>query len=733
MDARRVRVPFKQQMTDSDCGPACLAMILATYGHDTSVYKTRTVCEEIGLPQSLRTILAAGRKFGLNGSMVAADLDAIPQLAVPAIIHWNFQHYVVFEGIRKGSYDIVDPAMGRRRVSPQEFSESFTGIAATFEPNSSFARQRNPRNPAFGAYVKAALTQPAVLRLLANTLLLALVLQGISFLAPGLTVYLIDVVMAGNATSIHRALLPLILCGILSIGAVTYLRSVSIALLQSMVDEALLSGFVQHVLQLPSRFFQDKSVGDIQSRMNSSTVVRDMTSSYAVSVLLDVVMGFGYLAVLYALAPTFGAFACAMVAVQLAVYLLQIGWMRDKIAAEIKTQATYQAYVYELLTGMLTVKAASAEGEVRRVWQTKLRNYLTAAKDRSLSDASFDALITSLRMGTPALLLWFSVLQFFDHEMTLGTVLAINTIGAMAITPLGSLVGIVRQWQLLRTHLERMSDVWLHNPEPEGAVPSPPLASCGRIELKSVSFSYKNSDRPALANLTMSIPLGSKVGIVGPSGSGKSTIVGLLMGFHEPNSGSISINGTPLTDLSMRSFRERVGLVSQQTFLFSSSIRRNVSLGKPSSALVDIEFAAEAAGLGEMIRSNPLGIDACVGNDGGNISGGQRQRMAIARALLKQPEMLILDEATSSLDSATEQIIANAIAARSGTQVIISHRLSTVDKCDIIYVIENGSVTASGSHMQLLATSEFYRSCVSAQTRASTSDMDAERILKVAP
>lgn len=716
MISRRVRVPFKQQMADSDCGPACLAMVLAAHGCDISVYQSRAACEELGLPQSLRTIIAAGRRFGLKGEMVAADLDVLRQLAVPAIIHWNFQHYVVLVGSTGDSYEIIDPALGRRRVSRREFGESFTGIAATFEPTASFVRQRKQANSRFLSYIKAALARSQVIQLFAATLILALGLQLVSLLAPGLTVYLVDVVMAGNARSLHRALAPLILCGIISVGAVTYLRSVSIAFLQSMVDEALLSGFVQHVLRLPSHFFQDKSVADIQSRMNSSTVVRDMTSSYAVSVVLDASLGFGYLVILYVLAPIFALFSCVMIGLQLLVYLAQIRSTRDKIAAEVKTQATYQAYVYELLTGMLTVKAASAEEEVKRIWQTKLLNYLTTAKDRSLGDAAFDAVIAALRVGTPALLLWFSVLQYFDHEMSLGTVLAINSIGMMAITPLASLIGIVRQWQLLRIHVERMSDVWMHDPEVNGVLPSPSLSGNGQIELKNVSFTYKNSDRQALTDVSITIPLGSRVGIVGPSGSGKSTIIGLLMGFHRLSGGSICVNGTSLDDLDMQNYRERIALVSQQTFLFSSSVRRNVALGKPSSTLSEIEAAITDAGLDEMINGMPLGLDASVGNDGGNISGGQRQRVAIARALLKMPELLILDEATSSLDSATERSIANAIAGKSGTQVIISHRLSTVDKCDIIYVIEKGAVTASGTHAQLLNTSDFYRACFLAQT-----------------
>src|SRR5581483_1491602 len=235
------------------------------------------------------------------------------------------------------------------------------------------------------------------------------------------------------------------------------------------------------------------------------------------------------------------------------------------------------------------------------VWRRKLKNYLVAAKERTMADGLVDAFMSTMRIVSPALLLWYSILEYFDHTLSLGTVLAINTIAATALIPVVSLVSTVRQFQYALTHAERLSDVWMHEEERSGGAPSPSLGGLGEIRLRNVRFRYKGSDSFALNDVSMDIPLGKKIGIVGPSGSGKSTLIALLMGFQEPQSGYIEINDAHLSQLNLGDYRKRIGYVSQDTFLFSSSVRNNVTLGASEACLSDVEEAIALADLSAMV------------------------------------------------------------------------------------------------------------------------------------
>lgn len=728
MSSMRRKVPFRQQMADADCGPACLAMVLGKYRHDISVYSARVLCEAYGPPQSVRSLIAAARSVGMEASLAAASIDMLGSTTGPCILHWNFNHFVVLERLSKGRYVICDPALGRRYLTRDELSNSFTGLIVTMTPSPDFKKQKLAKNHNFRAYIYTALRESGAGRALILIIFTALLVQGVSLLAPLLTMYLVDVVVPANAIGIHKALLLLICLGAISVALLSYLRARVIVVLQTAIDKALLAGFVAHILKLPVQFFLERSVGDIQSRMNSSTVVRDATSSYAVTSLLDALMGFVYLAVVISISPLYAALTASFAFAQLGLHLLENSKLKEKLAAEVKTQAIYQSYAQEIIGGMSTIKATSSEEEVEETWRRKLNNYLVASKQRSYVDGSVTAGSTAIRTVAPALLLWFSVLLYLNQKVSFGEVFAVNTISAMALIPLTSLMSTVRYGQLLKAHTERLSDVWLHARERVSLNESPDLKGPGSISFKNVDFRYKTSRDSALKNVSLKIPLGKRTGIVGPSGSGKSTLVSLLMGFHDPNNGAIEINGVDLKQINIESFRKQVGFVTQSTFLFNGSVRRNVSLGASNASIGDIQRAIQVAGLGDYVKSLPMELEALVGNDGSSLSGGQRQRLAIARAIVRSPRLLILDEATSSLDSATELVISNALANQGCTQLIISHRLSTVRNCDLIYVIEEGTVSDYGNHEELLLSSSYYRNCYYSQGLNSSPSSNHQRV-----
>lgn len=711
----RPRVRFKQQMADTDCGAACLAMIASAYGRQISVYAARLLCEEHGPPQSLRNIVAAARGLGFKAAMVAADIPALTSMRLPCILHWDFAHFVVLEKVTRSGFVVCDPALGRREVAESEFDLHYTGIAASLDPEEAFVRSKGVVNQSFRDYTRRSVFSPPVIRTVLSMLCLAILLQAASLLSPLLTVYVVDVVMPMHSLSTHQTLLWMIVSAGFGIAAITYLRTWTMVRIQRLVDSSLLEGFMAHVLRLPARFFLEKSVSDIQSRMNSGTYIRDALSTYMVSTFLDSMLAVSYVGVLTYLSPGYGLLTIFFAVVQLGIYIWSGATMRDRLVSELKTQSLYQAYVLEVLTGMLTVKASSAERQVTSVWKRKFNNYLISAQERSIVDGRISSTATAVRVVAPAMLLWYSIIGYFDGSISMGTVMALGTVSGMALNPLSSLATTIRYLQTVRSHGDRMSDIWLHEVEKEGIVEAPALEKGGTIEFSNVSFRYANAATPSITNASFKIKLGGKVGIVGPSGSGKSTLINLILRFHLPSEGTIRVNGVNVDKLRLESMRSQFGYVSQNTFLFNDTIRRNLALGLDDISVDAAREALEIAGLSSTIESLPMGIDSVIGTDGVTLSGGQRQRLAIARALARRPKLLILDEATSSLDSATEQAVAAAVSAMDCTQIIITHRLSTILSCDQILVVENGRITASGTHAELSVTNSFYANCVRLQ------------------
>lgn len=729
---RRRRVRFKQQMADADCGAACLAMILSYYGRETSVDSARKDCELHGPPQSSRSIVLAARAQGLNADLFSADLPALAAVAAPCILFWNFSHFVVYVRAVPHGFEIVDPWLGRRIVPGDEFNTSYTGIGIQFSKGAAFIERSHDRNTNFRRYLLQALGTRPVWRSAAFVLACSAALQLISLALPLTALYLVDQIIPAGLREAMWPLLAIIVLLAANIGLTTYLRGRVIAHLQMAVDKSLLDGFMLRLLRLPVGFFFERSVGDLQSRLNATTVVRDWMSSYSLSSVLDIFTVITFVAVIAFVSPAFALLTACLGALQFAIYPLLSNDMLEKASAEMRTQASYQSYLIEVLNGVATIKGAAAEAEAKRVWDVKLHNYLVCAKNRSHLDAAVSSYTATIVAITPVLLFWFSVIEHFHGRLTLGAVVSLNALSNMALAPLSSLVRMLRYGHVLRTHLERLGDVWRQDVEESGTEKAPTECRSLSIVFGNVSFRYKSARADALCNLNVEIPLSKKIGIVGPSGSGKTTFLSLLLGFYRPSQGSIRLGTRDIWDYDMATWRRQLGYVLQNTFVFNSSIRNNIAMANPGASLEEVQWAARCAGLDRDVEMLPMGYNTIVGESGVSLSGGQRQRLSIARAIIKKPSILIFDEATSSLDSLTEDLVASNIANLDCAQILVSHRLSTVRHCDVILVFEKGSIVATGTHDELMASSAFYRSCVGPQAQ-QYSAMPSDRAMNSAP
>jgi ATP-binding cassette subfamily B protein len=711
-------------MAMTDCGAACLAMVLAYHGKQVPLDELRQMTSTDRDGVDALAVTRAAQRYGLSARGVVADLDDLEHLPPATILHWHFTHFVVFERLWRNGVQVVDPSLGRRRLSMEVFRRSYTGVAVTFEPGQDF-QTSTLRTKGTWRYLRPLLGQS---RRLTRVLVGSVLLRLLALALPLLTGLLVSEIVPRNDRHL------LLVTGV-AMGAVvgyfclaTLLRSHLLLQLRTRLDVNLTTAFVEHLVDLPYAFFLGRSAGDLMMRLQSNTVVREFLTTGTISALIDGSLASLYIVLLFVLSPPLAALVLGLSLLQVLVLLLARRRNQHLMSETLEVQAKSQSYTFELLAGIETLKAAGAERRAATHWERLFIDQINVALRRGRLDASLDAVTGTLQLGSPLAILVYGGFEVLNGSLSLGTMLAAAALAAGFLEPLATLVATGLKLQLLRSYMERINDVLDAPREQEGQTVAIVHRLTGRVQADGVTFAYGGPlAPPVVKDVSLTVQPGQLVGIVGRSGSGKSTLACLLLGLYPPTSGGILFDGRDLVELDLRSLRGQIGIVTQRPYLFGGSIRQNIALSNPEMPDEMVVEAAKLACIHDDIVAMPMGYDTLLVDGGVSLSGGQQQRIALARALAHRPTILLLDEATSDLDSVTERTAQHNLSTLGCTRIVIAHRLSTIADADLILVMEEGRIVQRGTHDELMALPGAYREQVVAQLRSMSPDTPSSR------
>jgi ATP-binding cassette subfamily B protein len=703
------RYPFFAQQSGSDCGAACLIMISRYWGKRFSVNRVRDIANVDRNGSSLRGLAAAAESIGFNTRPVKASLDQLAKQKLPAIVHWEGKHYIVVYEITKKHVIVADPAIGQRTLSHREFKANWTGYALLLEPTA-FLKDAKEMITPFWQFFE--LMKPHELVML-EVFVASVFIQIFGLITPLFTQLILDrVVVQRSELTLMAVGLGLLIFSLFRV-AMTGLRQYLLDHTANKVDLALIVAFIRHTLRLPLSFFESRYVGDIISRVQENRKIQRFLSGEAVSILLDLLTVFIYVGLMFWYSWQMALLSLLIVPPFFLLALIATPFLQ-KISREIfNALVNESSYLIEAITGVRTVKSTAVEQTVRWHWEELLSKEIKTNFSGQLISNRLQIFSNTIEAVVTTALLWFGAHLVIHNQLTIGQLVAFNMLLGNIIRPFQRLTVLWNQLQEVVIAVERINDVLDAEPEEDlqqQARQSLPAIQ-GEIQFDNVTFRYHpESDFNVLENLSFVVQPGQMVALVGRSGSGKTTISKLVLGLYPPTDGKVLIDGHDLTSISLHSLRQHVGVVDQDTFLFGSTIRENISLGHPGATLAEIIEAAQLAGADEFIKKLPMGYETQIGEGGGMLSGGQRQRVAIARALLGNPRLLILDEATSHLDAESERIIQKNLTKilRGRTTLVIAHRLSTVRHADLILVLDQGVLIESGTHAELMAKRGHY-------------------------
>jgi len=714
------RYACARQNDQSDCGPACLAAVSLHYGRAVRLEHMRQLAGTDRIGTNLVGMIQGAERLGFMAKAVKGPFEVLPRAPLPAIAHVRTKeglgHFVVLHRVTKKSVIVADPACGVVKQSPEEFKAAWTGYLLLLAPD-----QAGPRR--IGGEVLSPWRRFLGLLgchtgLLVEAVFCAILMTILGVSTSYFVQHLVDSVLVRQEVRLLNALGVGMVLVVVFRTLFGILRQYLLVHIGRKVDLGLISGYMRHILTLPMSFFETRRVGEVLSRVHDAGKVREAISGTTTTAAVDGVLVLLTLAMLWAYDAQLAAVATAFVPVLVAGVMLHHPAASRRSRRTMESAALLSSHLIEDATAVETIKTFGVERARSEEGEDKLVTFVQGQFGLQKLGLSMNSLALFVTALAGVVVLWFGGHRVISGALTVGELMFFYTLLGYLLEPLVHLASVNLQLQDALVAVDRLYQVLDMELEQPGA--DKKLAFGGvknAIELRDVTFKY-GCRTAVLEQLNLNIPAGKIVAIVGESGSGKSTLLKLLMGFYAPTAGRVTADGVDQRDFDLASWRSRIGLVSQDAFVFNGTLRENIALGSPAATPEEVMAAARAAGLEQFIASLPERLDTLVGERGANLSGGQRQRLAIARALLRHPDILIFDEATSHLDTATERAIQENLRSvlADKTVVLVAHRLSTVRSADLIYVLHQGQVAESGTHRQLLKQNGKYAALWQAQS-----------------
>jgi NHLM bacteriocin system ABC transporter peptidase/ATP-binding protein len=728
---KRVKTPTVIQMEAVECGAAALASVLAYFGRWVPLEEMRIECGVSRDGSKASNVLKAARRYGLVAKGVRKEVEGLHELPLPMILFWNFNHFVVLEGYKKGYYYINDPAQGPRKISAEDFDQSFTGVVLSFEKGPEFSK---------GGH------KPSVFKSLGGWLgrvklaLVYVVLASLFLVVPGLLVptfskIFVDRILVQQMQSWIKPLLLAIALTAVVRGVLSWMQQRYLLRMETKLALSSSARFFRHVFRLPMDFFSQRFAGEIGNRVQLNDSVAKLLSGQLATTFMNLIMIVFYGALLFVYDFWLTILGITIAALNLLALRLVSRKRTDLNKRLLQDQGKLMGTTMSGLQMLETLKASGSESDFFTKWAGYFTKVVNAQQRLGLASSLLNVVPPFLMSLNTAAILTVGGLRVMEGYMSMGMLVAFQSLMSSFLAPVNQFVSLGGELQTVKGDMSRLEDVFNYpqdrafkgsadsgkQVEEEEEIESPedcPLelqAKCklsGELELRDIAFGYSKLENPLIQDFYLHLNPGARVALVGGSGSGKSTLAKLVCGLYQPWQGEILFDGLRREQIPRNLMSNSLAMVDQDIFLFEGTIRENLSMWDctvPESRIIQ---AAKDACIHADIASRQRGYDSELSEGGTNFSGGQRQRLEIARALVQNPTILVLDEATSALDPMTEKEIDDNLRRRGCTSIIVAHRLSTIRDCDEIVVLEQGKVRQRGTHEQLLEEEGLYEQLI---------------------
>jgi ATP-binding cassette subfamily B protein RaxB len=698
------KLPMIYQTENSTCGLACISMVLGYFGKKVTITAMQDTYPVSLKGITLKQVISIANKYSLVTRAVRCDVDSLKSIIKPAILHWDFHHFVVLKSVKRNTYIVHDPDLGVLSLTRQEFQKHFTGIVLEVSPETEFSLSAEGKTLGLNWIYK---NTKGMRKLLMHTVWLTLILEVIALISPLFIKYSVDYGI-DRLDSDFIIVFSFAFIAIVILHAIlSFLRSYISIYLGATFNKQFIKKLVSHMLSLPISFFEKRNTGDLIEKYQSSEHIRNLLTSNVVNILLDGAISIAMSIAIFFISPILGSISLASFLLYFLFRFKCSNQTELKMKEYIKAKAHETGFVIETLRCISPIKTFAKEEERVNIWLGRYLKLMQTEVNLSLY-INFQKSIQILVFGIDITLsIYFGAQLVMAETLTLGTLFAFFMYKSQFSMKAASLTNSLIDLKYFTVYLDRLSDIVLSEPENHQDRIIPKETVTGKIELKNVSFSYAVADDLIFNNINVTIEKGEFIAIIGNSGSGKTTLLKIILGLYQPNNGTVLIDDYPINTLNMEWYRRQFGVVMQEDQLISASIVDNISFQDPWADFPKVQEAAKQSNVHDEIMSMPMQYNTTIGDLGSSLSGGQKQRILLARALYHKPQVIFTDEGTANLDSKNEISVLNEISSLPLTRICIAHRPQTLLRADRVLLLDKGQLIEI-SKKEALARSKEY-------------------------